>query len=659
MSRRRAFVLVGVHVVMAAHIIQWLIQGMTVSPIEPSEAMYTLELGQLNAGFVIFCLALLSTLLFGRFFCGWACHVVALQDLCGHWMQKLGVRPRPFRSRLPLFWGLLLALYMFVWPTFKRVVVFPIMEASKVPRPAWLADVAQFPGLHPEFIVEDFWKTFAPWHIAIPFLLVCGFATVYFLGNKAFCTYACPYGGFFAPLDRLSIGKITVSDACNHCGHCTSVCTSNVRVHQEVRDFGQVMDPGCMKCLDCVSVCPNDALSFSFGKPSILRSARTPEARAGKIDRPRSDLSWPEEVWVFAAGIAIFLAVRQFMNVVPLLMAAGIAMIGAFSLWKLSRLFLDDSIRLQSLQLKTKGRVTPHGFVFAGATVLFALAVAWSGYVRWLRYSADQLDHRITTPYEVVYSPGYSPSAEDRERATRALGLHLRAGSPRQGGVGWSPNPEQAVRMAWLAGVAGDLDASESHLRTALELAMPGDDLVFSFARIRALKGDTPQQINDALRPLLTRYPNLHAVRLAIAQTEAQAGSPDAALTTIEPMLTATRRRPTPLQIVIAAELVAALGKPERALAALRDQRERTPDQGVVRAGLARTLFLTGAQDDALPEMRMATELEPTNVMYWQMLSEMYSAMGRQADAQSAAARASDLLRSQTPQDNIGQPPNR
>jgi hypothetical protein len=35
-------------------------------------------------------------------------------------------------------------------------------------------------------IVEDFWATFPPWYVAIPFLIVCGFVTVYFLGNKGF-----------------------------------------------------------------------------------------------------------------------------------------------------------------------------------------------------------------------------------------------------------------------------------------------------------------------------------------------------------------------------------------------------------------------------------------------------------------------------------------
>src|SRR3954468_9957269 len=65
----RAAVLIGVNVLMAAHIIQWAYNGAkpTIAPVEPSETMYTLELGLINPGFIFFSLALLSTFIFGRF----------------------------------------------------------------------------------------------------------------------------------------------------------------------------------------------------------------------------------------------------------------------------------------------------------------------------------------------------------------------------------------------------------------------------------------------------------------------------------------------------------------------------------------------------------------------------------------------------------------
>src|SRR5688572_28533220 len=68
---RRAAVLIGVHLLIAAHLLHWWWKGRTISPVEPSEAMYTLNQGHLNAGFIFFALAILSTLIFGRFFCGW------------------------------------------------------------------------------------------------------------------------------------------------------------------------------------------------------------------------------------------------------------------------------------------------------------------------------------------------------------------------------------------------------------------------------------------------------------------------------------------------------------------------------------------------------------------------------------------------------------
>ena len=76
-GRWRAAALILLNLFMIAHIIQWRLMGRTVSPIEPSETMYTLQNGFVNAGFIFFSLAILATLIFGRFVCGWGCHILA------------------------------------------------------------------------------------------------------------------------------------------------------------------------------------------------------------------------------------------------------------------------------------------------------------------------------------------------------------------------------------------------------------------------------------------------------------------------------------------------------------------------------------------------------------------------------------------------------
>jgi NAD-dependent dihydropyrimidine dehydrogenase PreA subunit len=358
MGPRRAAVLILVNVLIIGHLVVWWLMGKgpTLSPVEPSESMYTLEKGLVNAGFVFLVLSILSTLVFGRFLCGWGCHIVALQDLCGWMMKKIGVHPRPFRSRLLVFAPVVLAFWMFFKPTLVREVVKPLAGQHWAELAPYIGEVAPRPELKAAFVKKEFWETFPPWFVAIPFLTVCGFGCVYFLGAKGFCTYGCPYGGLFGPADKVAVGRILVTDACEHCGHCTSVCTSNVRVHEEVRDYGMVVDPGCMKCMDCVSVCPNDALYFGFARPAAFRGERTPPSKPHEKFKARvHDLSWPGEIAAALLFLALVMAFRGAWGHVPLLMAMGLAGIGVYLAWKLWQLIAEPNVRVQSLQLKLKG----------------------------------------------------------------------------------------------------------------------------------------------------------------------------------------------------------------------------------------------------------------------------------------------------------------
>ena len=94
-GRWRAVALIGVHLAIGAHILHWQSSGRTLSPLEPSEAHEFFTLGVVNTGFLLLVGLIFTTLIFGRWFCGWACHVVALQDLCGWLLTRMGLKPRP------------------------------------------------------------------------------------------------------------------------------------------------------------------------------------------------------------------------------------------------------------------------------------------------------------------------------------------------------------------------------------------------------------------------------------------------------------------------------------------------------------------------------------------------------------------------------------
>ncbi len=101
-ARWRALSLSLVYVVFAVHIVHWKITGETLAPLELNEVMYTLELGIITAGVLFMCFLVVGSLIFGRFFCSWACHIMVLQDLCAWILRRLGIRQKPIRSRLLL-----------------------------------------------------------------------------------------------------------------------------------------------------------------------------------------------------------------------------------------------------------------------------------------------------------------------------------------------------------------------------------------------------------------------------------------------------------------------------------------------------------------------------------------------------------------------------
>jgi tetratricopeptide (TPR) repeat protein/NAD-dependent dihydropyrimidine dehydrogenase PreA subunit len=444
-SRWRAAALITLNALMIAHIVQWWLTGRTVSPIEPSETMFTLQRGEVNAGFIFFTLALTATLIFGRFVCGWGCHVIALQDFCAWLLKKFGLTPRPFRSRLLAFVPLLAALYMFVWPTVSRYFYAPPHEPL-------------IPPFTNHLVTTEFWATFPPLAVAVPFLFVCGFLTVYFLGAKGFCTYGCPYGGFFGVADKLAPGRIRVTDACNQCGHCTAACTSNVVVHAEVKQFGMVVNPGCMKCLDCVSVCPNEALYFGWGKPSLVAS----------LPGKNYSLTWPEEIAAAAVFFASLWAVWDVYQLVPMLMALGWASVTAFLAFRAWRLLRAKSLSFYRFTLKAAGRMRNAGRVFLVVALLWLGFTAHSGFVRYHERAGALAFQNLQIPDELALAQkDPAPWLSAPERQNIAAGKeHLRAARA----LGLFTNSEALPKLAWFEYLSGHaeqavrwLDAAAAH----------------------------------------------------------------------------------------------------------------------------------------------------------------------------------------------------
>lgn len=446
-SRWRAGVLVTLTLLMIVHIIQWRLMGTTISPIEPSEAMYTLQNGAINAGFIFFTLAILATLIFGRFVCGWGCHIVALQDFSTWLLKKIRLEPKPFRSRLLIFVPLIVAFYMFIWPTIYRWFFKPQNEPL-------------FPQFTNHLVTSEFWVTFPPVLVAIPFLFICGFMTVYFLGSKGFCTYACPYGGFFSVADKLAPGRIRVTDACNQRGICTATCMSNVQVHSEVKEYGMVIDPGCMKHMDCVSVCPNDALYFGYGKPSIAVS------RSEAI-KPKYSMSWPEDILAAVIFFISYMAVWDVYQLVPMLMALGIACVTTFLVIKSLKLLRSQDSAFYRFSLRSSGNIKLAGWLFLSFAFIWIGLNAHSGWVRYHERAGAIAFESVNIPDELALArlnaePWLTPT--DRRNIVDGV-KHFNSAAK----ISLFVNKEAISKLAWLEYLSGDAEKAVQTLTLATE----------------------------------------------------------------------------------------------------------------------------------------------------------------------------------------------
>ena len=365
--------LVVVHLLIAAHIAHWLIAGRTLAPVELNEVLHTVHLGVITVGFVFMALAVVSVFVFGRFFCGWGCHVLALQDLAAWLLQRLRIRVRPIRSRA-LVWAPVGALvYLFVWPQLDRWWAGRAAPEFRLQTDAdgWAS-----------FVTSDLWRNLPEPGIAIATFAICGFAVVYLLGSRAFCAYGCPYGVLFGLADRVAPGRILLRGDCTGCGTCTAHCPSGIAVHDEIRRHGAVVDPACLKDVDCVDACPSGALRFGFARPALAR---------GRRHRRGGHFSWAEELLLGAVFVAVVLTWRGLYDAVPLLMALGLAGAFAYGAVVALRLVRRGDVAVAGLPLKRGPRLTRAGWAFAIASVSLAILTAHSAFIRYHEHAGRRL----------------------------------------------------------------------------------------------------------------------------------------------------------------------------------------------------------------------------------------------------------------------------
>jgi hypothetical protein len=133
--------------------------------------------------------------------------------------------------------------------------------------------------------------------------------------------------------------------------------------------------------MDCVSVCPNDALYWGFGKPSVAVEKKA------AADHP---LTWKEEIIVFISFFASYFAVWNVYQLVPMLMAIGIAIVTAFLVYKTLRLVTTPNSAFYHFSLRSSGKFTAYGWTFLVFALFWIGLNIHSGYVRYFEYRSNR-----------------------------------------------------------------------------------------------------------------------------------------------------------------------------------------------------------------------------------------------------------------------------
>ncbi len=380
-SRWRSFSLLMVYVLIAGHIAHWVIARKTLAPLEFNEVLYSIHLGIITAGFIFMGLTIITTLIFGRFFCSWACHILALEDFSAWILSKFNIKPQPIRSRAFFIVPVVAMLYLFAWPQVIRII-----NGNAFPGFRILNDGDGWAS----FSTTDFWRNLPGVPVTLLTFFMVGFLIVYLMGSRSFCRYGCPYGVLFGWMDRLTPGKIVLTGNCNQCGLCTATCSSHVQVHKEIKEFGKVVDTSCLKDLDCVAVCPNDAIQYGFTKPSLGKSLRKV---AG--NEPKFSFTLAEDILLGIFVLAFTIIFRGLYDAVPFLLSITCAIILSYFTVLAWRTLRAEYVHMGSAVFRRGHKITAKGKLFLTVTVALGIFTVHSAVVHYHTWVGESLYNDI------------------------------------------------------------------------------------------------------------------------------------------------------------------------------------------------------------------------------------------------------------------------
>jgi len=224
----------------------------------------------LYAGLLWGLITVVSTIVLGRFFCGWVCPFGAIHQFMGF----CGKYKKPLKDKISINryspWQSLKYFFLFIFLAAAFIDLSGILAPGNplvtgslqiglldpIPllyRSVNLALLPLFDGsvvhLSASFRFYD-----GAWVIGVVFIAAM---TLNFLRPRFYCRYICPLGALFGILSRFAIFRIGKNKPeCSNCDFCEKNCegacspTSRIRVNE------------CVLCMNCVKDCRHEMMSY-------------------------------------------------------------------------------------------------------------------------------------------------------------------------------------------------------------------------------------------------------------------------------------------------------------------------------------------------------------------------------------------------------------
>ena len=236
--------------------------------------------GMTAVGIMIFFAAL--TAFFGRLYCSWCCPLGLLQEVIerlDRWIFRK--KERQYRPGHPVFRvaffvfstvSMLCGISLFIG-YFEPYSLFGKISSSIVRHLLTLLNVNTVKM--PQSALEHT----TAWSIALGiyggFLLALTLLVI--LKGRIFCNTLCPAGAILAFITAKSKRRLTIDkDKCVKCGKCEKSCNAHCI---DIKNSQKIDFTRCFMCLECVRVCPVDAIRCTRRAPHEIDMPAAPELR--------------------------------------------------------------------------------------------------------------------------------------------------------------------------------------------------------------------------------------------------------------------------------------------------------------------------------------------------------------------------------------------